>query len=149
MGCGPTLVLNYNGQVACSNPHCPDALMIDKVISHEAMEKHVVILDDEGFSIQHPLSERLTDMTQCDVHKAMHEQDEAPAAPGRYYISVTRREHDGYSESFRSGAGRFGLTLRPVEPSEGQPSEIIIDDPAAERIGDDWKDPQGSGYKGD
>lgn len=128
MGCGETLVLNDLAKVVCVNPDCPDAEMLDKVISHEALDKHVVILDDEGFSIQHPLSERLTDMTECDVHKAMQEQDGPPAPDGRYYIAVESRAHDGYSDSHRSGQGGFTLRLNPVEPREGQATEIIVDE---------------------
>lgn len=128
MGCGETLAVAGGGHIVCMALQCPDPAMLDKVISHEAMDRHIVILDDEGFSVQHPLSERLTDMTECDVHQAMHEQDGAPASPGRYYIEVTRRQADATSESFRSGAGRFTLNLKPVERGEGEPSEIVVDE---------------------
>lgn len=76
MGCGETLETRtarrggaWSSTVWCANQDCPDALMAHKVLASDT--DHVVTCREEGFAITHPLRERFTDMTECDLHVTM------------------------------------------------------------------------------
>jgi hypothetical protein len=107
MGCGETLVLDTaltrrdSGRLWCSSPDCPQPTAAHGVLSNDETE-HVVVFDERGFSIQHPLRERVEDaLFECGLHEDMRALDGPPGPPGRY--RATRHEPDAYSESYRGG----------------------------------------------
>lgn len=90
MGCGETLHAVF-GTVACSHALCPQPSAVDLILADPETE-HVVQLQDDGYSIKHPLRERLNDqLLDCDLHVAVGKL--APAfRPGRY--RATRLPND-------------------------------------------------------
>lgn len=107
MGCGMTLILSGQewsgeGDVACSNPDCPRPDAVRMLLQNPETE-HVVTIREGGFTVEHPLRERLDGaLHQCELHQDLQAADGPPEKPGRY--RVTRHEPDAVSESYRSGA---------------------------------------------
>jgi hypothetical protein len=69
MGCGETLIrdrlLNVVpgapiGAIRCNAPDCPRPTAVAEILADPETE-HVVVLDHGGFSVKHPLRERLDD----------------------------------------------------------------------------------------
>ena len=86
MGCGETLFLADGGHVTCSLDRCPNPCAADEIL-HERETEHVVVIDEEGFNIQHPLRERLNgDMFDCGLHAWMRALPGPPKKPGRYGV---------------------------------------------------------------
>lgn len=68
MGCGKTLFLADGGYITCSYVHCrqPDAV-VD--ILADPQTEHVVTFYGDGFTVKHPLRERLNDaILSCKLH---------------------------------------------------------------------------------
>jgi hypothetical protein len=85
MGCGRTLFLGASGHVTCSGAHCPRPDAVDVLLGDRETE-HVVELGAWGFSVQHPLRERLDGaLFGCGLHAAIAEQDGPPEVPGHRY----------------------------------------------------------------
>lgn len=103
MGCGETLFLSDSGHVECSNVDCPRRDTVDTILA-ESETEHIVLVDEGGFSLQHPLRERVDgELFDCQVHGRMRGLDGPPAAPGRYRVTI--HQPDGYSEPYRPGTG--------------------------------------------
>lgn len=86
MGCGETLFLGSGGYVTCSFSTCPrpDAVA-DLLDDHET--EHIVELGESGFTVRHPLRERLDDaLMQCDLHAYIASLPGPPSKPGRYRV---------------------------------------------------------------
>lgn len=87
MGCGETLFVGEGGYVTCSFSECPHPTAMFEVMD-ESETEHVVKVDAEGFSIQHPLRERLNgELFDCRLHAWMRKQGGPPVRPGRYRAS--------------------------------------------------------------
>lgn len=91
-GCGQTLYLRL-GIIECSYAHCPNPTGVTDLIVEDAKELgHIVKLTREGFSIQHPLKERIDrDLFHCGLHEYL---DALAAgipkwAPGNYLVQET------------------------------------------------------------
>jgi hypothetical protein len=83
MGCGETLEL-HDGRVMCIMVGCLDYLAVDRILADPETE-HVVEVDETGFSVQHPLRERVGGMLfQCDLHSRLKALGDPPKQPGRY-----------------------------------------------------------------
>lgn len=84
MGCGETLFLGNGGHVTCGLVGCPNPTAVDTVLAERETE-HVVVFTLDGFSIQHPLRERVMgEMFNCGLHEHCLSLDGPPAYPGRY-----------------------------------------------------------------
>lgn len=87
MGCGCTLNLDEDGHVVCSLIGCPNPTAVDDILGDRETE-HVVDFTDKGFSILHPLRERLEDdnggLWGCQLHQYVQALDGPPVQPGRY-----------------------------------------------------------------
>jgi hypothetical protein len=84
MGCGQTLSLGAGGHVTCGRIGCPrpDAVS-DLLDDNEA--QHIVSFGADGFTVRHPLRERLDDaLMRCALHEHIAAMDGPPVAPGRY-----------------------------------------------------------------
>jgi hypothetical protein len=86
MGCGRSLTLGEAGAVVCAGPGCPRPDAVTEILRDSETE-HVAVITDEGFTLRHPLRERLGDaLMSCSLHEYL--QDPAlPVAPGRYRVS--------------------------------------------------------------
>ena len=99
MGCGQTLFLSRGGYVACSWFECPRPDAATSILDNSETE-HVVTIRDDGFTVEHPLRERLDGaLHECRLHQDLRASDGPPEKPGRY--RVTRHEPDEVSESYR------------------------------------------------
>ncbi|MFJ8348961.1 DUF6085 family protein [Streptomyces sp. NPDC094153] len=86
MGCGETLQRRTtDGAIVCASPACvrPDA--VDELLRDRETE-HIVQFDPAGFTIRHPLRERLDDdLMRCALHRSIAELLGPPnGEPGRY-----------------------------------------------------------------
>lgn len=88
MGCGPHLHVMSGGLIMCLAKDCPDPGAVTQIISDpETLD--VVQIDEDGFSILHPLRERLGGgLFDCPVNRALAAMPEPPALPGRYRAAL-------------------------------------------------------------
>lgn len=90
MGCGHTLHLMPNGMIVCLAPDCPDQGAAQKILGNPEHLDVVEFTDDDGFTILHPLRERLGDLFACPVNEALSQLGGAPEGLfGRYRVSVS------------------------------------------------------------
>lgn len=96
MGCGQTLFLGSGGHVTCSYLECPNPASVDELLS-ESDTRHLVRIEGDKFTIQHPLRERLTrdggdfisgSLFACELHQRLHALDGPPAVPGYYHATI-------------------------------------------------------------
>jgi hypothetical protein len=70
--------------IMCLAKDCPEPGAVTRIIS-STETKDIVQIDAGGFSILHPLRERLGNgLLDCPVNKALLAMSEPPALPGRY-----------------------------------------------------------------
>lgn len=71
MGCGPTLRAEEGravNKIVCWDKDCPEPLAAQRILLDRETE-HVIQFTGSGFSIQHPLRERLDDLLMtCELH---------------------------------------------------------------------------------
>jgi hypothetical protein len=76
------------GLIMCLAKDCPDPGAVTQIIS-DPETCDVVQIDGDGFSILHPLRERLDGgLFDCPVNKALAAMAEPPALPGRYRATI-------------------------------------------------------------
>lgn len=86
MGCGETLFVAAGGYITCSNVPCPNPTAVSDILDDRESE-HVVVLDADGWTIRHPLRERLGDaLLTCDIQRQFEALQSAPIKHGRYRI---------------------------------------------------------------
>lgn len=96
LGCGQTLFVGDGGYVTCSYSECPRPDAASDILLDPETE-HVVTLASEGFTVKHPLRERLDDaLLDCMLHETI-QHGGPPAAPGIY--RVTHVGHDPVNSS--------------------------------------------------
>jgi hypothetical protein len=93
MGCGQTLRLGAGGFVTCGNPECPDPKAMTKLIEDPPETAHTVLFaDDDTFTIQHPIRERLEgELFICALHTYLVGLEGPPVVPGRYRVTPVSR----------------------------------------------------------
>jgi hypothetical protein len=84
-----TLFLGKGGYVTCSLDVCPNPTAAADLLSDQEIQ-HIVVLDadpDVGFTIRHPVIERVTgDLFTCNLHTYLSQRDGPPARPGSYRV---------------------------------------------------------------
>jgi Family of unknown function (DUF6085) len=90
MGCGETLHLMSGGLIQCLARNCPDQGAAQKILSDRETD-HVVLFEEDLFTVRHPLRERLDgDLFSCEVHGMCWRMDGPPGGiAGRYRARVT------------------------------------------------------------
>ena len=89
MGCGPHLHVMSGGMIMCLAPGCPNPGAVTHLISQPQSHLDVVQIDEDGFSILHPLRERLDgSLFDCPVNKALLAMPAPPAPPGKYRARI-------------------------------------------------------------
>jgi hypothetical protein len=87
MGCGTTLFLGTGGHVTCRRIDCPNPSAVDQILGDRETE-HLVDFTAAGFSILHPLRERLDPdeggLLGCVLHRHITALIGPPVAAGRY-----------------------------------------------------------------
>lgn len=88
MGCGRTLFRDVGGRISCSMYGCSRRTAVDELLADGETE-HLVRLDEDGFSVQHPLRERLDGLLfDCDLPARIAALDGPPRRPGLYRVTV-------------------------------------------------------------
>jgi hypothetical protein len=86
MGCGTTLFLGSGGYVTCSRASCPRPDATASILEDGEYE-HLVEIGETGFTVRHPLRERLDDqLLRCDLHARLAAAAGPPHRPGRYRV---------------------------------------------------------------
>jgi hypothetical protein len=98
-------------------------MTLDEVIEYQKAngfgDIHVVYFDLDRFHLAHTDLERQMrqdvgfNLHDCPVHEWLSTFDGPPALG---LCGITAREHDGYSDSFRSDASRWQLHPIQIEP---------------------------------
>lgn len=72
MGCGQTLhaeEMQAENKIVCMGESCPDPLAVQNILSNPEME-HIIHFDEDGFTVHHPLRERIGDsLFDCHLHR--------------------------------------------------------------------------------
>jgi hypothetical protein len=88
MGCGRTLFLGSSGYVTCSLVGCPRPDAVVDLLAEDEPE-HVVTFTEDGFTIRHPLRERLDgQLEDCDLHRWCLNLPGPPVALGQYRVPL-------------------------------------------------------------
>lgn len=88
MGCGTTLFLGSGGYVTCSLDKCPNPSAASDILDTREHE-HIVVLEEDTFSMQHPLRERLNgELFDCGLHQYLNTLGGPPRMPGRYRVGM-------------------------------------------------------------
>jgi Family of unknown function (DUF6085) len=88
MGCGPHLHVMSGGLIMCLAKGCPEPGAVTGILSSPET-RDVVQIDEDGFSILHPLRERLGNgLLDCPVNRALLAMPGPPALPGRYRATL-------------------------------------------------------------
>jgi hypothetical protein len=83
--------------VMCCWPDCPRPTAAHEILADRESE-HVVDLGVEGFTLRHPLRERLDDaLMDCDVHARLAAGG-PPASTGRFRVRLHTVEEPGGAE---------------------------------------------------
>jgi Family of unknown function (DUF6085) len=87
LGCADGLVVGPDRfSLMCPSPTCPRPGAVMEIITDLETE-HVAVLTDGGYTIRHPLRERLDDaLLTCDLGEWMDQQNFPPAPSGRYRV---------------------------------------------------------------
>lgn len=101
MGCGQTLVIGTGRHITCARAFCPNPAAADQILESGKETQHLVDLDNSGFSILHPLRERLDDdeggLWGCALHSHIQSLSGPPVPPGRYRAFPVADQADGTS----------------------------------------------------
>jgi hypothetical protein len=69
MGCDEGLIIGEGGRIWCGNLLCPQPDAAARILE-DAETEHLVTFDGDGFTIRHPLRERLDDeLMSCLLHQ--------------------------------------------------------------------------------
>lgn len=84
--CGHDVLFVHAGHITCSLDFCPRPDAADVVLSDGETE-HIVVLGESGFTVRHPLRERIGDaLMDCRLHQEIAASPGPPAVPGRYRV---------------------------------------------------------------
>lgn len=83
--CGSrSLFLASGGHVTCRIVDCPNPSAVDELLTDTEIE-HVVKFEPDGFTIRHPLIERIDNgLMRCELHAYCEALTGPPVQPGVY-----------------------------------------------------------------
>lgn len=92
--CGATsgaLFVDDEENIICSSVGCPNPMAVTELLEDREIE-HVVLVSAGGWTIRHPLRERIGDeLLRCDLGSWLHEhhtrRNGPPVRPGRYRVT--------------------------------------------------------------
>lgn len=90
MGCGKTLHIRWRGIVECRAKDCPRPDAVTVILADPETE-HLVVVGEFGYTIQHPLRERVHGaLFECSVHADVSDTvDMYVGKPGKYRVTWT------------------------------------------------------------
>lgn len=85
--CGSrSLFLAEGGHVTCRIADCTNPCAVDELLA-DTETQHVVKFGPDGFTIRHPLIERIDDdLMRCDLHAYCESLTGPPVVPGLYRV---------------------------------------------------------------
>jgi hypothetical protein len=84
MGCGEGLILGEGGVLWCAALLCPRPTAAAEILADGEAE-HVVVFTPGGWTIRHPLRERLGDaLMACALAESLNQLITRPVPAGRY-----------------------------------------------------------------
>lgn len=92
--CGaPDLVVTANkgGLLRCTYVMCPEPDALERILADPRIHQHTVRLDEEGWTVRHPLIERLDDrLFTCSLNHYLSSDDALLNAmvPGEYEATL-------------------------------------------------------------
>jgi Family of unknown function (DUF6085) len=87
LGCGEGLILGEGGVIWCGNLLCPRPSAAAEILA-DGEAAHVITLDEDSFTVRHPLRERLDDaLMTCSLHAYLAGGAGPPQPPGRYRVT--------------------------------------------------------------
>jgi Family of unknown function (DUF6085) len=87
MGCGEGLILGEGGVIWCGSLLCPRPGAAAEILA-DPEAAHIATLDENGYTIRHPLRERLDDaLMRCSLHAYLADGGWNPEVPGRYRVT--------------------------------------------------------------
>lgn len=91
--------VSFPAKVECTNINCTNIYAVAQILAVDEIN-HVVHFHDQGFSIRHPLRERIDDeLLRCNLHNYLAEF--APNELGfEYEVGTFRAWSDGEGENF-------------------------------------------------
>lgn len=94
-GCGPTLRRReFDDKVICQFMTCPRPTAVAELLADQETE-HVVQFTASGFTIRHPLRERLDDaLLRCQLHDSLAALGRSPVPDGRYRTVFNRHQQE-------------------------------------------------------
>ncbi|SHI67316.1 DUF6085 family protein [Streptomyces sp. 3214.6] len=93
LGCGETLQRAADGTIACADAGCARPYAITAILLDRETE-HIVQFDD-GFTIRHPLRERLDDaLMRCELHRFCVSLPGPPREGSGQYRAIHRGPKD-------------------------------------------------------
>lgn len=88
VGCGKSLHLTGDGSIVCLSRDCPEPDAAQKILLDSETE-HIALFEEETFTIQHPLRDRLGDLFSCTVHTLVSALPGPPEGKtGKYRVRV-------------------------------------------------------------
>ena len=86
--CGrPDLAVTGAGYLVCCDQDCPRNTAAAELLMDPVVE-HVIQLDRDGFTMRHPLIERLDDaLLTCSIHAEIADRVSPPMPTGRYLVT--------------------------------------------------------------
>lgn len=86
MGCGLTLFRAAGGYITCRSLECPRPEAVSTLLEDNETE-HLVTFDETGFTVRHPLRERLDDqLLTCGLPQFCSEMSGPPVQLGTYRV---------------------------------------------------------------
>lgn len=83
--CGCDKMDVVNRTLVCTCSKCERPMAASEVLAQAEQVHHVVTIGRRGFSIQHPLIERLDErIASCDLHRTLLSSGRPPGPPGKY-----------------------------------------------------------------
>lgn len=95
MGCGSTLRRRpADDKIVCQHSRCPRPTAVTELLDDPESE-HVVTFEAEGFTVRHPLRERLDGgLMHCLLHEFLAGLPRPPRPDGRYRMVLDDRRHE-------------------------------------------------------
>jgi hypothetical protein len=92
VGCGETLILGDGGYITCGSPGCPEPTAVSDLLRVRPETGHIAdFTGDDGFSLGHPLIERIRgDLFDCPLHAYLIAMVGPPVGAGRYRVTEVR-----------------------------------------------------------
>jgi hypothetical protein len=88
MGCGRSLHRHLGGAIRCYDASCPRPAAAAEILADSETE-HIVLLEEDTFTIRHPLRERLDDaLMECALHELVAGTGAPSGPPGRYRVTM-------------------------------------------------------------